>query len=106
MILNKGEALIWETKEEGRECVDALRSAGYRFFYDGDIAETDRNYARGFRWSMRYEFPNCVSIIDDEVLDWMLADGIIHDISYGDNGECYSVRMWNAPSLPSMEDLL
>lgn len=105
MILNKGEVILWHDMAEGEECLSELHETGYKIFLGAPLVPDNQSAARGVRWSSRYEFPNCISMVDDELVDWLL-DGKAMPQPYGDRGENYAVRWWGESESVSVEDLL
>ena len=106
MILNPGEAILWEDADEARECLRTLDKAGFKTRIDRSLLECDWEKARGVRCVRRCAFPSCIAIVDQFLADSLLADGTVPKRLYGDRGEKYDVRWWHEPVIAVVEDLL
>lgn len=106
MILKPGEAILWETIDQARECLQKLSEEGYLKITTGDPQNVEPEWLKyGVRRSVRNPFPSCVAFIDNDIFNDLIRYGKVVSPHYGDIGEAYDVR-WYVSSAPPVEDLL
>lgn len=107
MMLEPGEAILWETIEQARECLQKLSKEGYLTLTTGDPQDVGPELLRyGVRRSVHNPFPSCVAFIDEDIFNDLTQYGKVVSLHYGDKGEIYHVRWYSPPVEASVEDLL
>ena len=83
MILNAGEAILCENKNETLMMAQVLEDAGYKMFHNqwssivSVVQDCDSGFRCGFRWLPGHTFPMCVATVSEDLREELLETGKI-----------------------------